>query len=142
LLRNTPGSGFSAASADWQFLGQQEIPGEQLQQQGDVAEDFDVGSAQSAQQDIPRQAAGAEAQAQDGRQDDGRQRHPQGVEYADEKGTPIRLRGVEVEHALADREAGRLEEKGKTAAYAARPQFGAGLLDQQPDEGQRQPGDQ
>jgi hypothetical protein len=52
------------------------------------------------------------------------------------------LRGVEVEHALADREAGRLEEKGKTAADAARPQFGAGLLDQQPDEGQRQPGDQ
>jgi hypothetical protein len=62
-----------SVQASWrrrQHFGEQQVPHQQLQQDGDIAEQLDIGITQAAHQRIAREPANADQGAQDGREDD------------------------------------------------------------------------
>ena len=115
-----------------QELGQHEVPDEELQQQRHVAERLDVHAAERAQQEVARQPPDPDQRADDRGQHDADDRHAQRVRQPDQEGPGVGLRRIELEQALADREARRLQQEVEAALDAAHPHVLQRVVDEVP----------
>ena len=102
-----------------QQFGEQQVPHQQLQQDGYVAENLDISRAQTAHQRIARKPAHAHQRAQQRGEDDAQQRHAQRVGQAHQKGAPVFFVGIKSKQAFADVKAGGLQQEVKAALDAA-----------------------
>ncbi len=83
------------------------VPEQQLQQQRQVADDFDIAGGNFRHQPVARQPRYADDKADDGRKDDADAGHQQRIEQPDPEGAPVSgaARGI-FDQRLADIEAG------------------------------------
>ena len=91
-----------------------EIPDEDVQQQRNVAEDLDIDRREAAHDEIRRQPADADDEAEDRRRDDAEDRDQERVQQADEIDVEIGRRALVVgDQRLADVEPGRIAEEAE-----------------------------
>ena len=109
-------------------------PEEQLQQQRDVTEGFDVDLRELADEPVARQPRDPHHGAENGRQHDPERRDIERVEQPDEKGAGIGIgRGIG-DQRLADAEGGFAVEKAEAAGDVLAAQIDERVVDEKGDE--------
>ena len=112
------------------------VPEQQLQQQRDVAQGFDVEGGQLGEQPVVRQAADADQGAEDGGQDDADDGDLQGVQDADQQGGAVGVHGGVVgDQRLADGDAGGAAEEAEAGGDVAGGEVVGGVADEIPGDG-------
>ena len=77
-----------------------EVPEEELDQEGDVAKDFDVDAGDLPEEPVGGKPRDAQKEAQHGGQHDAKQRHLDSVQYPHQEGVPEEIRLLVVDDGL------------------------------------------
>ena len=125
----------------WRGPGQRqehgEIPEQDLEQERQVADEFDVAAGEPREQPVGAQPRKPDDEAEDGREHDAEHRHQQRVEQADEEDAAVGVLLAVGDQRLADAEAGRIVEKAKSEPDVLGFEVGAGVdreFDAEPDD--------
>ena len=123
-----------------QGFGKEQVPHQQLQQDGHIAEELDIGLTEPAHQRIARKSRHPQQRAQNRGQHNAQHRHPQGIDQTHQKGLEVTLVGFEGQQRLADVKAGCLPQKAKPALDAALAHVDQSVVPQVPkaERNQRQ----
>ena len=105
-----------------------EVPEKYLQQQRNVAKDFDEYRHHFADQPIGRQAQDADQRTDHGCTDDGERRDQQGVEQSHPEYAQVGVALPVGNQALVDGEVGGVGEKGEADVLVASGEVGAGVV--------------
>ncbi len=116
-----------------------EVPEEDLQQQGDVAQYLDVDRGDPGDQPVAGKPGDADDETERRGQRDTDDGHQNGVEQADHHGTPVRILFDVVDEALADAEAGGFGEKAETRGDALPLEIREGVVDEKDARGDHAP---
>ena len=115
-----------------------EIPEQDLEQQRQVADQFDIAAGNARQQPVRRQPAERHEESDHGGKEDADDRDQQRVEQADEEHAGIGVGSGIRNQALADVKARRVRQKAEAGRDPLRLQIGAGVGDDLvADPGQR-----
>ena len=132
--KDRPGSGLKEARGAGRFW-RIEVPEQQLQEDGDVADDLDVDRGELGDEPVAGQAGDAEQGAPDRGEDHADDCDLEGVEQADEEGDAVGADGGGVvDQVFADGDGGDLVEEAEAGGDVPGGEVSVGVGDEVPDD--------